>query len=121
MLNYKKYRKQIEKLYEDLATISRHVKAKKLSGETKLERQVVYNDVPCRLSQKALSAGYQTEAANEIAYETKLFIQPELEIKPGDIVAINRLRLGPMSEYTAGESFLYGSHQEVILTQEAKA
>lgn len=118
-MNYAKYRKQIEKLYKDWATISRHIKVKKPSGETKLDWHVVHSDIPCRLSQKALGAGHQTEAVNEIIYETKLFTQPDIEIMPGDTILVNRF--GSLSEYTAGEPFVYGSHQEVSLLRKGQA
>ncbi|WP_240927594.1 hypothetical protein [Paenibacillus thiaminolyticus] len=35
MINYKRHRKAIEKMYEDRATISRYGKGKKPNGETK--------------------------------------------------------------------------------------
>jgi len=113
-LNLSRHRRAIERLYTDTCTISRHVKVKDpVTKETKLVLQPVYEDQQCRISQRALGTNQQTEAENVIAYETKLFIAPELEIRQGDVVELTRG--GVSREYTAGEPFLYPTHQEVSL------
>lgn len=128
MINYKRHRKAIEKLYEDKATISRHSKIK-VNGETKLVLLPVCIDEPCRLSQKSLGGNGQTEAQNDIIYETKLFISPDVEIEQGDEFTVTRGKItadgweavGPERKYTAGEPFPYGSHQEITLSRKDKA
>ncbi|GJM73001.1 hypothetical protein HMSSN036_52170 [Paenibacillus macerans] len=83
----------------------------------------VYSDQACRISQKALGRNGQTEAQNDIAYETKLFIAPELEIKQGDMLEVTRGRItaagwepiAATRKYTSGEPFIYPTHQEVSL------
>ena len=119
MINYNRHRRAIEKLYEDTCVISRMMGAKKPSGETKLELQSIYTDQPCKLSQKALASNGQTESTNNIAYETKLFIAPETEIRQGDTIAVTHY--GRTQAFTTGEPFAYGSHQEVGLKREGKA
>ncbi|NGP59989.1 ABC transporter ATP-binding protein [Paenibacillus thiaminolyticus] len=119
MINYKRHRKAIEKMYEDRATISRYGKGKKPNGETKQGLLPVYENQPCRISQKALAVNGQREAQNVISYETKLFIAPELEILQGDTVEVTRGRI--TTTYTAGEPFPYPTHQEVILLRKDKA
>ncbi len=114
-MNYSQHRAAIESLYEDRATISRYIETKVGSGATKLSKDPVpvYADQPCRISQKALGTNDQTEAQNNVRYETKLFIAPELEIKQGDLIDIAR---GSVTRsYTAGEPFPYWSHQEISL------
>lgn len=118
LINYKRYRKVIEKTYEDVATISRNTKVK-VEGETRFELKVIFEDQPCRLSQKALGGNNQSDAQNDIIYETKLFISPDLEILQGDEIVVIK---GTMKRrYTAGEPFLYGSHQEVTLSRKEYA
>lgn len=119
MVNYKRYRKRLEKTYEDKATISRYGKVKKPNGETKNELAPVYVDQPCRISQKALAVNGQREAQNEISYETKLFIAPELVIMQGDTVEVTRGHT--KTTYKAGEPFPYPTHQEIILQRKDKA
>src|SRR5690606_26311505 len=103
-----------EGLYEDRATISRHMEYEdQTTKETKRDLVPVYENQPCRISQRALAANTQTETVNQIAYETKLFIAPELEIKQGDVIEVTR---GTVTrKYTAGEPFVYPTHQEVSI------
>lgn len=114
-----KHRQRLETMYTDKVTVFRHQKIKKPNGETKLEPVPVYENQPCRISQKALAVNGQTEAHNQIAYETKLFLAPELEIKQGDKLEVTRG--STVRSYTAGEPFLYPTHQEVILQRKDKA
>jgi hypothetical protein len=120
-MNYAQHRAAIESIYEDRATISRLVETKTASKETKLSPGPVpvYSDQPCRISQKSLGHNDQTEAQNDIRYETKLFIAPELEIMQGDVIEVTR---GTVTRaYIAGEPFLYTSHQEVSLQRRGYA
>ncbi len=109
-----RHRQAIERLYTDRATIYRHVQVKDpVTKETRLELQPVYEDQACRISQRTLGVNQQTEAENNIAYEVKLFIASELDIRQGDIIEVVRGNIS--REYTAGEPFLYPTHQEVSL------
>lgn len=120
-LNYTKHRQAIEKMYEDLATISRYVEVEKASGETKLSDEPVpiYVDQSCRISQKALATNNQSEAQNDIMYETKLFISPDLDIRQGDVITL--IRRGITRSYSAGEPFLYPTHQEISIQRDGEA
>ncbi|MFD1179211.1 ABC transporter ATP-binding protein [Paenibacillus puldeungensis] len=118
MINYARHRRKIEKMYNDRATVTRMEKVK-VGGETKLQPVVKYTDQPCFLSQKALGANNQTEPVNKIAYETKLFISPDIEILQGDIIEVTRGSLKRV--YTAGEPFPYPTHQEISIQRKDKA
>mgnify|MGYP001190349991 FL=1 len=117
---YQAHRRAIERLYEDRATITRHMKYEDpITKETKYELETIYENQPCRISQRALAANAQTESVNPIAYETKLFIAPELEIKQGDVIEVTR---GAVTrKYTAGEPFIYPTHQEVSIQRDDEA
>jgi hypothetical protein len=123
-MNIERHRRAIEKLYTDRCSIFRHEKVKDpVTKETKLIQQPVCTDQPCRISQRALGQNNQTEVQNEIQYETKMFITPELDIRQGDLLEVTRGRItksgweaiAPTRKYTAGEPFLYPTHQEVSL------
>lgn len=118
MINYGKHRRQIERLYEDKATISRYNNVKDpVTKETKQVLELVYEDQPCKLSQSGLPRNGQTEAQNDLQYDAKLFIAPELEIQQGDRIAVTRAATGRVETYSAGQPFPpYGSHQEINLT-----
>jgi hypothetical protein len=111
----------MESLYEDRATILRIGQRKKPSGETVPTDQpeTIYSDVPCRLSQTGLPKDGQTEAQNDIRYEAKLFISPDIEIKQGDLV--NVTKAGVVRSFVAAEPFPYSSHLEVSLLREGYA
>jgi hypothetical protein len=113
-MNLTRHRQAIERLYTDRVTIYRHQQVKDpITKETQLIPQPVYTDQPCRISQRALGQNNQTEAQNEIRYETKLFVAPELDIRQGDMLEITR---GTVTRrYTAGEPFPYSTHQEVSI------
>ncbi|MEC0089335.1 ABC transporter ATP-binding protein [Paenibacillus macquariensis] len=118
-MNVRRHRKAIEKLYEDKCTISRYGPVKQPNGSTKQELQAIHTDKPCRISQKSLGANGQTESVNNISYETKLFVSPDIEIKQGDTVNVTRGTLVRL--YTAGEPYPYSTHQEINLQRKDKA
>jgi len=118
MINYRKHRRVIERMYEDTITISRLVDFGKdpVSREPIEGHQQICADQPCKLSQTVLARNVQTEAQNDIRYNAKLFIAPELELKQGDLIAITRKATGREEKYVAGQPFVYSSHQEIDLT-----
>lgn len=118
IINYARHRRKLEKTYEDRVTVQRIEKVK-VNGETKQQLVGVYEQQPCRISQKTLGTNGQTESTNNTMYETKLFIAPELEIKQGDSLTVSRGQV--TREYTAGESFVYASHQEISIQRKDKA
>ncbi|MEC1178537.1 ABC transporter ATP-binding protein [Metasolibacillus meyeri] len=109
-----------ERYYTDRARISRTEDYETTYGETRLQPDLlIYDGVPCRISQKVLAVNGQTETTNRIAYETKLFLSSQYKIKQGDKIAVTRglsTRL-----YTAGEPFLYADHQEISLQRKDNA
>lgn len=112
--SHQRHRKAIETMYEDRATIYRYEKIKDPeTKETKTIPVIIHEDQPCRISQKVLAQNNQSDAQNDIVYETKLFIAPELELKQGDLFEVTRN--GVTRKYTGGEPFLYPSHQEISI------
>lgn len=119
-MNIRRYRKIMEKTYMDRVTISRYGDYETNWGETKQGLIPVHKDVPCRISQTGLARNGQTEAENQIDYDAKLFIAPEIEILQGDELEVTRN--GRKYHFTAGEPFPpYLTHQEVMLTRKDRA
>lgn len=117
-MNIRRYRLALERTYADRVTVQR-VEKVKVNGETKQQLVTVFEQRPCRISQKTLGTNGQTESVNNIAYETKLFIAPELEIRQGDTLTVTR---GEFTRtYTAGEPFPYSSHQEISIQRKDEA
>ncbi len=115
----RRQRRYIERMYTDRFSLSRVVEITEPWGETRHERQVIYQDQPCRISQRALGTNNQGEPANDIVYETKLFCSPGLRIQQGDEITVTRA--GETRAYIAGEPFLYLTHQEVSLQRRERA
>jgi hypothetical protein len=89
------------------------------NGATRIELAPIYTDQPCRMSQKQLASNGQTEAQNDVQYEMKLFIAPELAIQQGDVLELTR---GSRSwTLYAGEPFPYPTHQEISLQRKGYA
>lgn len=118
--NYAKYRQQLETMYNDRVTVQRSEKTKKPNGATgAMVWKVIYQDAPCFISQTGLAANTQTDTTNDIDYSAKLFISPEVGMQQGDKLTVTRE--GLTREYTAGEPFIYPTHQEVNLERDVKA
>lgn len=109
-----RHRKAIEKLYTDRCTIYEYQSVWDPNKGEDVQKPVpIVVDQPCRISQKALGTNGQTEAQNNIAYETKIFVAPELEINQGSMLTI--VRNGVERKYHAGEPFMYPTHQEISI------
>ena len=96
-------RKAIESTYSGVCTIleRRDVRDEKTKITRKNEEVPVVENQPCKLSFEKLNAVVQTDTAAKLTQGTKLFIAPEIKIKPG---------------YSAsGEPAVYFSHSEYML------
>lgn len=88
-INFDGYRAALETTYTDRVSAYRYEKVKDpVTKETKLAPVPFVENHPCRISQKALALNNQSDAQNDIQYETKLFISPDVEIKQGDMLEV---------------------------------
>lgn len=110
-----KAREAIESLYDGKCTITEHKKVKKENKSTGFQDVVVLEDVPCRLSFKTISSTNQTDTvASAVVQITKVFLAPEIQVKPGSKLTITQN--GVTTEYkNSGEPAFYSTHQEIIL------
>ncbi|NFC76750.1 hypothetical protein EXM99_08320 [Clostridium botulinum] len=119
----KQARKAIESLYDCTCNIYGYEKYKDpATKETKTGINPIpkYENQSCKVSKQSLSKNNQTDTTNNINYELKLFIAPEVEIKQGDEIEVTNA-LDVKAKYKAGEGFFYYTHQEVILNKKDKA
>lgn len=104
----------IEKLYDGRCTISEYRKYTKPNGATAFSEVTVLSNQPCRLSHNSEPTVMQTSGGAAVAEEIKLFIAPEIEIKPGSKITITQY--DTMAEYQcSGVPAVYPTHQEVLL------
>ena len=109
-----KARKAIESLYSDTCTITEHQKVKKENMSTGFDDVIVLENQPCRLSYKTVNKANQTETAASIIQITKVFIAPEIKVKPGSKLTVTHK--GVTVDYkNSGEPAIYDTHQEIVL------
>lgn len=117
---FKQARRVVESLYDSICSVSGYEEVKDpVTKKTKLLPKLKCENQPCKISKQSFSKNRQTDTVNEVSYELKLFIAPEVEINQGDVIEVTRL--GAKLSYKAGEGFPYNTHQEVILTKEGNA
>lgn len=107
-------RKAIEMLYKDTCTIYEKQKViDPITHTTTFKEVAVHENIKCRLSFSSISVVGNEEAPSK-AQTTKLFIAPEIDIKPGSKISINRQ--GKTLDYKrSGEPAIYSNHQEIML------
>ena len=109
-------RKAIESTYSGVCTIleRRDVRDEKTKITRKNEEVPVVENQPCKLSFEKLNAVVQTDTAAMLTLGSKLFIAPEIKIKPGSKIIVEQN--GTTTEYSAsGEPAVYFSHSEYML------
>lgn len=74
----------------------------------------VETEKPCRVSFEDIYANTETETEAKKVQKIKLFIAPELVIKPGSKIVVTRKNR--KTEYkNSGEPAVYDTHQEIML------
>ncbi len=109
-------RKAIESTYSGVCTVleRRDIRDETTKITRKNEEVPVVENQPCKLSFEKLNAAHQTDTAAKLTQGTKLFIAPEITIRPGSKIIVKQN--GITTEYYAsGEPAVYPSHSEYIL------
>lgn len=111
----KRARQAQERLYEGKCTIVEYGKTKDpVTKITSSGEIVVLEKQPCRLSFSSSPATTQTSSTDNVAQTIKLFLAPEIVIKPGSKMIVTQN--GRMSAYkNSGQPAIYVTHQEIIL------
>ena len=110
-------RAALESIYEGLCTVTEMVDVKDPgTAKTRQQRVPVITDEPCALSQTSLPASTQTVTADQVNYDAKLFISPDVFIKPGSRITVVQNGMVFQGEQ-AGKPFRYATHQEIKLRE----
>lgn len=113
-MDFGKTRTALEKLYTGRCTV--YEKAKSVDPDTfltEVEDKAVLENIPCRLSFSSSPAATDGNAA-AISQTIKLFLDPEISIKPGSWITVTQN--GVTTDYKqSGTPAVYSSHQEIIL------
>lgn len=111
-------RKAIESTYTDKCNITEYVNTK-INNVVSTSKELITSDEPCRLSFSKLSSTTESDEASSVAQIIKLFISPDIEIKPGSIIEVSRN--SKTTRYKAsGKPAVYLTHQEIILELEQR-
>ena len=107
-------REAIEKTYIGTCKITEYQEYTKENKSTGHKEVDVLENQPCKLSFESIAGTNQSETAAYVTQTTKLFIAPEITIKPGSKITVTQN--GITKEYkNSGEPAIYSTHQEVIL------
>ena len=83
----------------------------KITGHSEIE---VLSNQSCRLSFKTITATGQTSGPAKVTQTVKLFIAPEVMIRPGSKIVVTQN--GRVTAYKdSGSPAVYSSHQEIPL------
>lgn len=109
-------KKAIGSTYSGVCTIleRRDVQDEKTKITRKNQEVIIVENQPCKLSFEKLNAVIQTDTGTKQAQGAKLFIAPEIEVKPGSKIIVEQN--GVTTKYSAsGISAIYSTHQEIML------
>lgn len=108
-------RKMIESQYDRLCDVYEYQSVKGPDKITRKQEVKVIESQKCRISYSKINSTNQSTGASEQSTVTKLFIAPDIEIKPGSKLVITK---GDLTETFAnsGSSACYETHQEIMLT-----
>ena len=107
-------RKALRKLWKDRLTVSEYKEVVKPNKATGFVEEVVLEDEPCKLSFSSLQAVNQNDQAATTVQVVKLFLDENVEIKPGSKITVTRRdRVYEFSQ--SGLPGVFTNHQEIVL------
>lgn len=109
----KKARNVIESYYDAICDII-ELEDKKIGSFTDNQEVTVKEKQPCRVSFENIYSSDETNTESKVIQKIKLFVSPDITIKPGSKIVVTRL--DQTIEYKdSGAPALYGTHQEIPL------
>lgn len=116
--NLKQHLHQI--MYKDSATVYRAVEtAEEWTGAIRQEHKIIYENLPCKLSQYKDLQARRDERTQNISVDFRLTCDPEILIEENDIVDVQHE--GENFKLLAGTSFNYITHKEISMRRRREA
>lgn len=106
-------RKAIEKTYKGICDV---YEQQSVTVNHKTEKKVtkVLENVPCKLSYSTIVATTEKNGAAQKDFTTKLFLSPDITIKPGSKITVTQN--GITTDFSnSGEPAHFTTHQEIEL------
>ncbi|WHX37408.1 ABC transporter ATP-binding protein [Paenibacillus polymyxa] len=114
-------RRLLEMTYTGVCRVEGQITYKDpVTGTERPRKGVIFDNQPCALSQASLPSAAQTDTNNDVAYDGKLFIAPDIVIPSGSRIFVTQD--GMSYEFQqSGEPFIYPTHQEIKMKRVGKA
>lgn len=107
-------RKSIELGYIGTCNIIEYKKVLSEDMSTNFEEVITFEDIPCKLSFSNSTTTNDTGTASSITQSVKLFIAPEVEIKPNSKIIVTQNDV--VETYAnSGEPLVFSTHKEIML------
>lgn len=108
-------KKAIEATYFGKATVTEHQKIKNEASKlTEYVERIVLENQPCHVSYERLQTTVQSESAAAITQVIKLFLSPDIIIKPNSKITVTQNQV--TRDYTySGVPAVFPTHQEITL------
>lgn len=107
-------RKEFEKTYDSECDIYENKEVTKKNKATSYEEVKTYEKQACRLSYSSKTPASPTDNTSNISMTIKLFISPDIKIKPGSKIVVTNNK-GQGTFKSSGISAIYDTHQEIVL------
>lgn len=108
-------RKAIEMTYDCTCDVIQEEKYKKENKSTGFKEIKIFENKKCKLSFETVTKDSKDDIKATIVQVTKLFIAPEITIKPGSRIEVTNV-LGVKTIYkSSGQPGIHQTHQEIVL------
>lgn len=108
-------RKAIEMTYDCTCNVIEHKKTKKENKSTGFTDETVFENKKCKLSFESITNTNQNDINANVTQITKLFLEPEHNIKPGSKIDVTNKQGITTAYKSSGQPARYETHQEIIL------
>lgn len=102
-----------ESTYCDQCNIIEKVK-KKTDGVASFVDEEVVSNQACKISFESIPSTTESNTASSMMQSTKLFLAPEIDVKPGSRIDVTHLGVTTAYKRT-GKPAIYHTHQEIML------
>ena len=107
-------RAAIEATYINKCNIVEFQSYKKANKSTGQREVTILENQPCKLSVSSTKSNVETDSAEMLLQSVKLFISPDIDIKPGSKIIVTHC--GRTTSYkNSGLPAVYDTHQEIML------
>lgn len=108
-------RQAIESMYTDKCDIiERQERTDPITKKTSFQEVTVISEQPCKLSFGSVPVTSNGDAA-EMVQTVKLFISPDISIKPGSKIVVTKPEQLPVAYSNSGKPATFTNHQEITL------